>query len=210
MKLKTLAAMCKRDGVYCLYDRISAEGEITEQWLGTHAAVYPLSGLPYLTEENIAAMFDLTEKQLEKIYIRHDRLPTSINFDHIDTDETMLDREKITLGYSGRVVRPLFTRGGLEFIDADFLAPLADVADDLELYERHTPEGGTYFAAKMGLMIAGVIMPLNILEAKFVESMEQLSSKCRTSFELKEARKAEREAARRESEGEQTEIDGEE
>lgn len=202
MKLKTLAAMCKRDGAFCLYDHVSAEGEITEQWLGTRGAVYPLSGLPYLKEENLVALFDITEKQRESFYFNHSPLPTTINFDHTDTDETMLDREKITLGYGGRIVRPIITRGGLEFIDTDLLSPLSDIADELELFERRTAAGGTYFAAKMGLMIVGVIMPLSIIEEKLVENMETLAAKCRTALD----KKTERERTRTAERDEQTQL----
>ena len=31
MKIKALAAMCKHNGAFCLYDRVSDEGEVTEQ-----------------------------------------------------------------------------------------------------------------------------------------------------------------------------------
>lgn len=209
MKLKTLAAMCKREGAYCLYDRVNQDGEIVEQWLGTRGAVFPLCGLHYLTEENLIALFDITEKQRESLYFHHSQLHASINFDHTDAGEILLDREKCTLGYSGRVVRPLLTRGGLEFVDNDYLSPLADVAEMLELYERHTEDGGVYFAAKTGLMIAGVIMPLNILEEKFVENIETLARKSRVALDLKNERAAERDRTRAAAEGEQATFGGE-
>ena len=206
MKIKTLAAMCKREGAFCLYDRVDSNGEVMGQWLGTTAAVYPLSGVPYLTEENLAALFDITEKQAEKIRFTHAPLPAGINFDDTDKAEAILDREKMTLGYGARIVRPLFTRGGLEFIDNDFLSPLADVADVLELFERRTLEGQTYFAAKVGLLIVGVFMPLSIIETKFVENMETMAANCRAALNVK----IEREARREKERGEQTSIDGEE
>lgn len=34
MKIKTLAALCKKAGVFYLYDRITEDGEVAEQWLG--------------------------------------------------------------------------------------------------------------------------------------------------------------------------------
>ena len=90
----------------------------------------------------------------------------------------------------------------MEFIDNDFLTPLADVADELELYERRTADGGVYFAAKMGLMIVGVIMPLAIVEEKLVESMETLAEKCRAALNVKIERDKRHEMER----GEQTEL----
>jgi len=210
MKIKVLANLCKRTRVYRLYDRVTDEGELIEQWLGTNAAIYPLFGVPYLTTENLAALFDITEKQAEKMHFSHTQLPASINVEDVLQGETMLDKEAMTLGYGGRVVRPLVTRGGLEFIDNELLSPLSDVADVLELYERRTDEGGVYFAAKAGLMITGVIMPLNIIELKLVESTEALALKLRAAFDVKvaadEARAKERNAAQmklNEGEGEQ-------
>lgn len=188
MKLKTLAAICKREGAFCLYDKVDKNGEIIEQWLGSRGAIYPLSSLPYLTEENLIALFDITEKQRDNIFFSHLPLPDALNFGDTDMGETMLDRELCTLGYGGRIIRPLLTHGGLEFINEDYLAPLADVADMLELYERNTAEGGVYFAAKIGFMIAGIIMPLSIIEEKFVENIETLARRSRTALLIKNER----------------------
>ena len=102
-------------------------------------------------------------------------------------------------------MRPLITRDGLEFIDNNFLTPLADVADEIELFERRTADGGVYFAVKMGLMIVGVIMPLAIVEEKLVEGMETLAEKCRTALAVKIERDKRRDMER----GEQTSLKGE-
>ena len=194
MKLKTLAALCKKEGVFCLYDRANADGEIVEQWLGTASAVYPLPDLPYLTEAHLVALFDITEKQLAKMSIKHGALPESINFEHTDPAEIILNREKMTLAYDGLIVRPLMTRDGLELINDAYLSPLADVADELELYERHTASGQIYFAAKMGLMLVGVIMPTRLVEEQFVESVEALARRSRAALTLKNERKAQNKA----------------
>ena len=183
MKIKALAAMCKRKGTFRLYDRKNEDGKVIEQWLGTSEAVYPIYGVPYLTEENIITLFDISEKQWKSYSFIHAPLPSGYCFDHTDSREVMLDREKMTLGYGGRIVRPLITRDGLEFIDDDFLTPLSDVADMLEIHERRTENDRVYFAAKVGLMIVGVIMPLTIIETRFVENMETLVSKCRAAFD---------------------------
>jgi hypothetical protein len=159
----------------------------------------------FLTEENIIALFDITEKQMDsgKISISRDTAPKSLNLDHTDEGEVMLDREIMTLGYGGRIVRPIFTRHGLEFIDTDYLTPLADVADALELFERRTEDGEPYFAAKMGLMIVGVIMPLNIVSEKLVDHIDTLAIKCRDALKIKNERAAARAADGR---GDQTEL----
>jgi len=183
--------------MYRLFDRVNDEGEVIEQWLGVHGAIYPLPDLPHLTEEHIVALFDITEKQRESTYITHTQLPERINYGHTDPAEVMLDREKMTLGYGKRIVRPIMTTDGLELIDNDYLTPLADIADELEIFERHTDDGQIYFAVKMGLMLVGVIMPLNIIEEQFVENVEALATKSRAALKLKNEReKSKREAQR--------------
>ena len=208
MKLKTLAALCKREGAFCLYDRVNEDGEVKEQWLGTAAAAFPLSGIPRLTEENLCTLFDITEKQRNSIFFRHHQLPVSLNFDDTDEGEEMLERGSLTMNYHGRTIRPLFTSSGLEFIDTDHLEPLADVSDTLEIFERRTADGGIYFAAKTGLLLVGVIMHLNIIEDGFVEHLEMLARQCRTSLNRDKARAAEREKKLAENVAAQTEIKG--
>jgi hypothetical protein len=186
MKLKALATICKQNSRFCLIDRIDPKtGEAIEQWLGNGNAAFPLYGMPTLTEDNIPVIFDITEKQLEKIHITQTAASDGINFTDTDKKEILLEREKTTMGYAGRVVRPLLTSTGLVFIDDDYLSPLADVADELELYERHDTSGGIYITAKVGLMIAGVILPLNIIDEKLVDYMETLAAKCRAALNMK-------------------------
>ncbi len=190
MKLKTLAAMCKRAGIFQLYDVPNSDGEIVEQWLGTPGAMYPLAGLPILSEDNLITMFDLTRKQCEDISFIREPLPAQLCFDDAQPGEVMLDREKITLGYGGRTIRPVITRGGLSFVDNEYFSPLADVIDEVELYERYSPEGGVYFAAKMGLMIVALFAPLQIVEEKLVENLEMLAQKCRDALNIKIVRES--------------------
>jgi hypothetical protein len=189
MKIKTLGAMCKRAGDFRLYDQRNDEGSIVVQWLGDGGAIYPLHGLPRLGEEHIAAFFELTEKQLEKISIRHhEDLPAHLNFEDYDASEIWLDDREMTLAYGKYIVKPLITRDGLELINNEYMTPLADVADHLMIHARRTDGGQTYFAVKMGLMLVGLIMPLNLIEDQFVESVEGLAVKARAALIAKRER----------------------
>lgn len=99
MKIKTLAALCKKAGVLYLHDRITDDGEVAEQWLGTGGAIFPLHGLPYMQENNLFTLFDITDKQQEKIYFRHEQLPTkAINFEDMDPNKTSLTVKSSPLG----------------------------------------------------------------------------------------------------------------
>ena len=121
-------------------------------------------------------------------------MPSEINIEDTDHAERLLEREEMTLAYGGYIMRPIMTSDGLELIDNEYMAILSDVADNLELFERRTENGQIYFAAKLGLMVVGVIMPLNLIEDKFVEVVETLAENARTALKNKKKRKMQHEA----------------
>lgn len=165
MKLKKVASLCSKTKIFCLYDREESGGEVS-QWLGDSSAIYPITGLPYMDEENIYSMFDISAKQQEKIIFRHQHAPEGINLSDTDPTEHRIDEESLSLVYDGGVLKPLQTRNGISFIQNKYLSPLEDVIDMVQLYERETPQGMTYIVAKTGLFVAAVIMPYNVINEK--------------------------------------------
>jgi hypothetical protein len=188
MKMKALAALCKKESTYHLFDRKRDYNEnkpVLQQWLGVGGALYILPDLPYLSEGHIAALFDVAESK--KGLIKTGEFPESLCGEDSCPGECLLDPEEITITYGERIVRPYMTREGLEFINVEFLKPLADYGVYLELYERRTDSGQLYFAAKNGLMLVGIIMPVRIDEG-LVDDMEKLAVKARAAFRLKKER----------------------
>ena len=57
----------------------------------------------------------------------------------MDANEKPVEREAISIAYSGKTLKPLQTRRGLVFIESRYLSPVSDILDVLELYERITP-----------------------------------------------------------------------
>lgn len=105
-------------------------------------------------------------------------------------------RELIDLSivYSGKTLKPLRTRRGLVFIESRYLAPVSDVLDVLELYERFTPSGTPYIVAKAGFLLQAVIMPFDVISQQFVERLQELTEQCAVSLDLRQ-REAERRTA---------------
>ena len=64
MKIKSIAAICKKNKQVVLFNRYSDSGTLS-QYIGDGNAVYPISGLPELDEESILTIFDVPEKQRE-------------------------------------------------------------------------------------------------------------------------------------------------
>ena len=85
-------------------------------------------------------------------------------------------------GGGGTEVKPLKARNGIIFIQQKYLAPLEDVLDVVQLYERVTPDGQTYVAAKAGLLIAAVIFPYSVINEKFVTRLEEITRESRRAL----------------------------
>lgn len=187
MKLKKVGALCSANKAFRLFDEMRESGEI-RQWLGDGYAMYLLSGLPILNEDNVCAMFDVPEKKRKKCRCKQGPMPDTINPEDWEQGERIVSDDWPTVEYDGSVVKPLSTLGGITFIQDKYLAPLEDMADYLQLYERKSADGQTYIVAKNGMEIAAIIMPFDIISASFVEKLEDLAGRCRTTLTAKRER----------------------
>lgn len=103
----------------------------------------------------------------------------ALNVDDTDPAERALSDDDFSIIYGGTELKPLKTRNGIIFIQQKYIAPLEDVLDVVQLYERVTPDGQTYIAAKAGLLIAAVIFPYSVINEKFVKRLEEVARESR-------------------------------
>lgn len=188
MKIKSIAAICKKNKQVVLFNRYSDNGTVS-QYIGDGSAVYPISGLPELDEESILTIFDVPEKQREDWLVRYRDIPEGISFEDTDTTEKIIEQGNLSIVYSGKTLKPLQTRRGLVFIESRYLSPVSDVLDVLELYERVTPFGAPYIVAKAGFLLQAVIMPYDVISQQFVDNLKRLTEQCVLSLELREREK---------------------
>lgn len=192
MKIKSIAAICKKNKNIAIFERYSDDGDILTQYIGDGSAVYPVIGLPPLDAESLLTIFDVPEKQREDWFVQVAGIPSEISFEDMDANEKPVEREAISIAYSGKTLKPLQTRRGLVFIESRYLSPVSDILDVLELYERITPGGTPYIVAKAGFLLQAVIMPYDVINQQFVESLQDLTREC--EFSLSEKERREREA----------------
>lgn len=107
----------------------------------------------------------------------------------MDANEKPVEREAISIAYSGRTLKPLQTRRGLVFIESRYHSPVSDILDVLELYERITPHGTPYIVAKAGFLLQAVIMPYDVISQQFVDNLKRLTEQCVLSLDLREREK---------------------
>lgn len=175
-----------------IFERYSNDGDILTQYIGDGSAVYPVVGLPQLDKESLLTIFDVPEKDRDNYFVKTLGVPAGISFEDTDETERHVEREGISIIYSGRTLKPIRTTRGLVFIESRYLSPVADVLDVLELYERRTAEGTPYIVAKAGFLLQAVIMPYDVINQQFVESLQDLTREC--EFSLSEKERREREA----------------
>lgn len=190
MKIKSIAAICKKNKNIVIFERYSDDGDILTQYIGDGSAVYPVIGLPPLDAESLLTIFDVKDR--DNYFVKTLGVPAGISFEDTDETERHVEREGISIIYSGRTLKPIRTTRGLVFIESRYLSPVADVLDVLELYERRTAEGTPYIVAKAGFLLQAVIMPYDVINQQFVESLQALTREC--EFALSEKERREREA----------------
>ena len=189
MKIKSIAAICKKNKNIAIFERYSDDGDILTQYIGDGSAVYPVVGLPQLDKESLLTIFDVPEKDRDNYFVKTLGVPAGISFEDTDETERHVEREGISIIYSGRTLKPIRTTRGLVFIESRYLSPVADVLDVLELYERRTAEGTPYIVAKAGFLLQAVIMPYDVISQQFVDNLKRLTEQCALSIDLREREK---------------------
>lgn len=98
MKIKSIAAICKKNKQVVLFNRYSDSGTLS-QYIGDGNAVYPISGLPELDEESILTIFDVPEKQREDWLVRYRDIPEGISFEDTDATEKIIEQGNLSIVY---------------------------------------------------------------------------------------------------------------
>ena len=179
MNIKKIIDICKKRKVLIIY------GEGDEQWISDGCACYRAFGLPTFDERSICATFDISPKKAEKMCIQcKPELPRACCFEDDAEGEVLCDYDGPLFG--GAI--PITTPHGIMFIDGKYLKPISDVDGELlNIYERKSENGNSYFAVKCGLMIVANIMPYDVLNEKFVEKLKNISAECEKALNKQKA-----------------------
>ncbi len=183
MIFKNLTALCRSHKRIILY----GDAEERVQWLGDGCAAYPLHGMPPLTEAVLATVCDVPGKDLGKFYIRQEpEMPDIYSCQDVDPrGETMLHPEPYIFKRYDKILCPVRTSCGLMFYDPEYLKPLRDMQDTLEIYERFTSGGRLYFAVKSGFLLQAILTPLEPAYDKILQELLELCSALQRTVEGK-------------------------
>ena len=107
MKIKSIAAICKKNKNIAIFERYSDDGDILTQYIGDGSAVYPVVGLPQLDKESLLTIFDVPEKDRDNYFVKTLGVPVGISFEDTDETERHVEREGVSIIYSGRTLKPI-------------------------------------------------------------------------------------------------------
>ena len=182
MEIKRIISLCKKSGRLILFENNG------QQWLSDGSALYPLEDMPRFDRETVCRTYDISERKAGQMDIRHE-LKMPGGYDPRDNlpDEVPCDFDE---EFFERIV-PVKTSEGLMFILKRYLSPFRDTpADMLNLYERRTPDGGLYFAVKVGFALTGLIAPYDCINEEFVRRIKDVYELCEVALaNKKEGRK---------------------
>ena len=170
MKIKSIIKNCTTHGMMILIT--AADGT---QWLGDDCSIYPLLGLPHFEFDELCNAYDIGDKKQEKIcFSEKNETGTDLNLNDTDGTESICEPIGVNFFYAGQVMVPYQTQYGIMYLNRRYLEPLWDTPDDLEIYTRETESGDKYFAAKIGMILRGIITPIEIRDKKFAERLGAL------------------------------------
>lgn len=183
MKLKAVEKLCKKRGMVCLFDEPPVVEYVEDeeiksqprQWMGDGAAVYPLDGVPYLDEGGVYAIFDVNDKQKDKLRVSHqETLPEGICFDDVCRGEVALEIVNLKMALGGTdLILLKDAEGHLLTIDAEYKRPFENWKD-CELFRRVSGGGVPYVAVKSGCILRGLIWPYKAVDEQFVEVLGEI------------------------------------
>lgn len=155
MRIKAIASIVKDQKSVYLYD-----GEDGSQYIGSACAIYPVVGLPRMIDEpNVFTVLDIPQDKWSGYSLYRNDLPYGICAADAIEDERPIEPMRFAIAYAGESLLPVVTQKGCCFLHEKHLKPIDDTSGMMMLYERHFPSGEVYIAVKVGLMLAGIIVP---------------------------------------------------
>lgn len=167
MKLKTIAAIFKRNKHLTIWNRPNGE-----QWITNGYAAYLIDGIPSLTPEVMLKIFDIPEDKQGEWHCKIAEMPSSIEA-LLDGDITQATSWVKAKPFSTSIIDANGTTGllfgggrGILAVNEQFVKPLYDNSDYLVYFKSTLLETNgehivksTYLLCRVGFDIKAIIMP---------------------------------------------------
>ena len=159
MRIKAIASICRKVKRIVLLH----EEDKDRSWVGDGNASYILpDSLNDSTLGSLEAIFDIPPEKAETFSLQEKEFPGAISTAEDAEEEELNYDTDFRITFEGVDMLPLRASDGSTYlIKARYLNPIND-AEVLRLSLRHTDDGRPCIAAKDGLFLTGIIMPIRI------------------------------------------------
>lgn len=163
MKLAAIKKLCTARKIFYILN-----GPDGRQWLSDTRNAYPVEGVR-ITEDSIPALFDLAQKQADKMSIREiSILDERFSVEPVDGERELEDWGAVW--YAGDLYRAMGSAAGLLMVPIAALKPAENKAGMLRFFERISPDGNILIACYGDMLVSGIVSPV---DAKFAETIMQ-------------------------------------
>lgn len=160
MKISKVAQLCKAERDINLINVEDEDEKTMQQWVGTKQAIYPLHGLRTMDKNQLYTIFDITEKQADKIkYTETTADKIAFRLNSHDFTEKGIQPLHVGIAVGGSLYVPFDTSKGMRLVDRAYLMAMTKEVELLSYCERQTADGKIYIVAQMGMLIVGMIAP---------------------------------------------------
>ena len=179
MRLKSIAALCRREKRAALYTREVGHNEY-EQWIGDGGAIYKPDDLPLIDADILLTIFDVSGKNREDWDVHSQSWPDWLGDSgaaDVTPLETPCEEFKVRLVIGSEEY--MLLRAGSRFaaISTKYLAPLRDEMTTVTYFMRSFADNGKpYIVAKSGMLLRAVIMPARIASPSLVDELSSAAA----------------------------------
>lgn len=167
MKLSAIKKLCMESGSFYIMD--APDGR---QWFSNGFAAWPIDGVR-VTENSVPALFDLTEDQVGKLFIREMTMPDErFQIEPMNEDMELKD-SGMAVWSAGDLYRVLESVGGLLFLPVSCIKPAEYKKAFMRYFERTHPSGEILIAAFADLTAGALVKPANL------DTVEQIMAQVR-------------------------------
>lgn len=177
MKIKKLAALCKKRKRAIIYERRIDDTDIVQQYVSDGCALYPIFGLPRLDKESLLTIFDVDQDEWEKRHVSVLDTPPEALYQDTWERESPVGRFYQPMIINGDLIKPVPICGDTVFFNDAYLDPIRD-GENLTYYGR-IYNGDWIIVVKSGLLLQAAIYPVEVVTDTWLEMMESMLAGCR-------------------------------
>ena len=154
------------------------------QWISDGAAFYPLEGVPRFNEFTLRKTYDIDDKVL---ILTENALPEALCFEDASVEENVVLPDKIQLQPHGEATTSFRTQNGVTFVKSRYMDKIS-ANEDTMIYERVSRDGYIYLAAKEGMLVKALILPMICPSKDYISDAEELVQVLRQTYNNENSR----------------------